>query len=89
VGDNIDTNPVCQGPDGAYSSVQWFARALPSSRVLSALQRVGQQGVVASVCAPVTSDPTQPAFGYKPAVDALLRSLRRSLREAESETKDD
>jgi hypothetical protein len=89
VGGNIDLNPVCQGPDGAYSTVQWFARALPSSRVLSALQRVGQQGVVASVCAPVTSDPTQPAFGYKPAVDALLRSLRRSLREAESETKGD
>jgi hypothetical protein len=79
---NIDTNPLCQAPDGSYGSSQHFARALPSVRELELLARLGSQGVVASVCAAETVDPTHPAYGYKPAVDALLRELRRSLEAA-------
>lgn len=76
---NIDTNPLCQAPDGSYGSVQRFARALPSVRELELLARLGSQGVVASVCAEETVDSGHPAYGFKPAVDALLRELRRSL----------
>ncbi|HZF54329.1 MAG TPA: hypothetical protein VE093_37040 [Polyangiaceae bacterium] len=76
---NIDTNPLCQAPDGSYGSMQRFARALPSVRELSLLASLGSQGVVASVCAAETVNTSHPAYGYKPAVDALLRELRRSL----------
>jgi hypothetical protein len=82
VAGNIDTNPLCQAPDGSYGSSQRYARALPSVRELELLARLGKQGVVASVCAAETANSTHPGYGYKPAVDALLRELRRSLEEA-------
>jgi hypothetical protein len=76
---DIATNPLCQAADGTYGPVERWARALPAARELRVLQGVGDQAVVASICAPVVAGPPQPAFGYKPAVDAMLRSLRRRL----------
>lgn len=82
VAGNIDTNPLCQGPDGGYGTTQRYARALPSLRELELVARLGGQGVVASVCAAETVDPGHPAFAYKPAIDALLRTLRPRLEAA-------
>lgn len=76
---DIDTNPACQAPDGTYSSLQRYARALPSTRPLQLLRALGDRATVASICAEVTSDPTTPTFAYKPAVDAILRTLRPRL----------
>lgn len=87
IGDNTAFNPVCQSPDGTYSSVQRYARALPGTRVLATLQQLGAQAVVGSICAAVTSDSSQATFGYKPAINALLRTLRHGLREAEPTNK--
>jgi hypothetical protein len=78
-GDNLSTNPICQGPDGTYSTLQRYARALPATRELRVLQGLGARAVVASICAPVVTGASQALFGYKPAVDAVLRSLRRRL----------
>ena len=76
---DIDTNPICQQADGAYGPVERWARALPSTRELRVLQGLGDQSVVASICAPIVAGPAQPTFAYKPAVDAILRSLRSRL----------
>jgi hypothetical protein len=77
---DIETNPVCQQEDGSYGGVQRFARALPSIRPLRFLQGLGERAAVASICAPVTAGTAQPTFGYKPAVDAMLRGLRSRIR---------
>jgi hypothetical protein len=79
VGQDIDTNPICQQLDGAYGPVERWARGLPAVRQLRVLQGLGDQAVVASICAPVATGGGQATYGYKPAVDAILRSLRRRL----------
>ncbi len=79
VGPDLETNPVCQAPDGSYSTTETFARALPSTRILHVLQGLGTRATVASVCAEITSGTTTPTYAYKPAVDAMLRTLRPRL----------
>jgi len=83
--DEVDTNPVCQAPDGSYSKIQRFARANPGARELAVLKGIGVQGVVASICADEVSEneKDKPTFGYKPAVSALLRAIRWRLTPAE------
>lgn len=73
---DVDGNPVCQAPNGTYGTTEIFARALPSSRDLQVLRGLGTRATVASICAEVTTVPSTPTFGYKPAVDAILRTLR-------------
>jgi len=73
---DIQTNPACQGPDGTYGSTELYARALPSTRDLQVLEALGNRATVASVCAGVTTDPGSAIFAYKPAVDAILKTLR-------------
>jgi hypothetical protein len=76
---DIDTNPICQSTDGTYGPVERWARALPGVRELRVLQGLGDQAVVASICAPVVSGASQKTFAYKPAMDAVLRSLRSRI----------
>lgn len=73
---DLATNPMCQQPDGTYSTVSRFARAEPPPRILRVLQGLGDRASLGSVCAPVVKGPQQPTYGYKPAVDAMLRTLR-------------
>ena len=79
--EDIATNPICQQDDGSYTSVQRFARAVPSLRELAVLEELGDQAAVASICAPVVTGAAQPIFGYKPAIDAMMRALRLRLRQ--------
>jgi hypothetical protein len=76
---NSDTNPLCQDPDGEYSNIQRYSKALPGVRQLRVVRDLGTQGVVGSICAAVPQDDTKTTFGYKPAIDAVLRSLRARL----------
>src|SRR5262249_38187955 len=76
---DIDTNPLCQAPDGTYDSTERWSRALPAVRELRVLQGLGAQATVASVCAIDVSAKDKPTFGYKPAVDAILHTLRSRL----------
>ncbi|MDC0741548.1 hypothetical protein [Polyangium mundeleinium] len=78
-GTDVTTNPVCQAPDGSYGATQRFARAVPATRPLAVMKELGTQAVVASICAEKVSSPVQPTFAYKPAADALLRTIRRRL----------
>jgi hypothetical protein len=83
---DFDTNPLCQAPDGSYTNVQRFAKSLPSVRQLLVMRDLGAQAVPASICAPDVDDPAQPTFGYRPAIDAVLRALRPRLPKAPEET---
>lgn len=86
---DIDTNPLCQAPDGSYTNIQRWSKGLPGLRELAVVRGLGRQGVAASVCADVVQDPQQPTFGYKPAADAVLRSLRLLVRPIDDEAIDD
>lgn len=75
-------NPLCQAPDGSYSSeTQYFAKAYPSLRQLSMLEGLGDQGVVSSICPAQLSDNGIEAtdFGYRPAIAALVDRLKVEL----------
>ncbi len=80
VGPDLQTNPACQAPDGSYGTTEYYARALPSTRPLRVLQGLGDRATVASVCAEGSPSPDSPTFAYKPAVDAILRTLRPRLQ---------
>ncbi|MEP7125914.1 MAG: hypothetical protein ABJE95_33590 [Byssovorax sp.] len=75
-GSSIATNPICQSSDGSYGPVQQYARALPGIRELQVVKGLGDRASAASVCAPITVGASEPTFGYKPTVDAVLRALR-------------
>jgi hypothetical protein len=75
-----ENNPVCQASDGSYGSVQFFGRAYPGLRHLSLVKGMGQQAAVASICAKNLTDETRRDFGYRPAVDALMVELDRSIQ---------
>lgn len=74
--EGILDNPVCQQPDGSFAELRRFGRAVPSTRELEVLRGLGDRAAVASICAAEVVSSAQPAFGYKPAVDALMRALR-------------
>ena len=73
-------NPLCQAPGGNYEMVQSFAKAYPSLRLLQVLRGVGDNAVVASVCARNVGDESSPDYGYRPAVSALVESVRPALQ---------
>jgi hypothetical protein len=78
-GDAVATNPICQQADGSYAPIERSARALPGVRELQVVQALGERAALGSVCAPIVDNPQQVTFGYRPAVDALLRTLRRRI----------
>jgi hypothetical protein len=78
-GTSIATNPVCQTADGTYGPVQQYARALPGLRELAVVKGLGDRATASSVCAPISLGTSEPAFGYKPTVDAALRTLRQRI----------
>src|SRR5690606_40063101 len=64
-------------------------KAYPGTRQLEVLRRVGAitgNAIVASICPKVTrsqSPATDPAYGYNPAIAALVDRLKVSLRSEE------
>jgi len=73
--------PLCQTSpgSGAFTTTQFWAKAYPSLRPLTVLRGMGEDGIVASICARATSDQSRPDFGYRPAVAALIEQLKRKL----------
>jgi hypothetical protein len=74
---------LCQPPGGGPAGhTQYFAKAYPGTRHLEVLKGLGEQAVVASICAKVTrsADPTaDPSYGYNPAMDAIVSSMAVTL----------
>lgn len=76
---NFQSNPLCQDSNGNYSTVQHYAKALPGTRLVNFLAQMQSRASLSSLCAFNTSDGATPSFGYKPAADAFLRTLRSRL----------
>lgn len=73
------SSPLCQEEvTGAYTKNQRRAKAYPGLRELSVIRGVGAQGIVASVC-PLPVPDTSPVYGYKPAIGALIETLKSKL----------
>jgi hypothetical protein len=70
--------PLCQGNE------QTFAKAYPGLRHLQVLKGIGEQvpgvnnAIVASICPKIT-DGNHPAYGYNPAVAAIIERLKEQL----------
>ena len=82
---DLQTNPLCQAPDGSYTNIQRWSKGLPGTRELTLVRDLGAQGIAASVCASVVKEPQKVTFGYKPAMDAVLRSLRPLVQPIDEE----
>ena len=72
-------NPLCQAPDGAFGTTQYFAKAYPGRRHLSVLESLGNQGVVGSICPVQLADGNQPGFGYQPTFITLVAAAAKSI----------
>jgi hypothetical protein len=75
-------NPLCaEDPNkpGQFT-IQTRAKAYPGTRELHALKSVGDQGIVASVCARQLTNPDAADYGYRPAIGALVDRLKEKLR---------
>ncbi len=73
--------PLCQDPSTGQvpsAPTQFFAKAYPGLRELQVLKDVGDSGIVASVC-PRIQDPTNPDYGYNPALDAIVERIKVGL----------
>ncbi|MBN1609397.1 MAG: hypothetical protein JW940_22390, partial [Polyangiaceae bacterium] len=78
---NARLKPLCQQPNGSYSTVQTRAKAYPGLRELEVLKFYGDNSIVASICPKVltgvgTNDPN---YGYNPAVGAIIDRLKEKL----------
>jgi hypothetical protein len=80
--DPANDNPLCQ-PDPAdmtKRTLQTKAKAYPGVRELQVLQSLGSQGITASVCPKQLNDPTQPDYGYRPAIGSIIDRLKIALK---------
>jgi hypothetical protein len=72
-----DKNPLCENHDGTL--VQERAKAYPGVRQLQVLRSIGEQGIVASICAKQVTDDTRKDYGYQAAIEALVERLKIKL----------
>jgi hypothetical protein len=74
---------LCQvGAGGAYTTTQINGKAYPSVREMVIAHSMGPQGIVSSLCPihPSPTSPTDPLFGYRPAVNAIVTTIRGHIR---------
>ncbi|HXN30483.1 MAG TPA: hypothetical protein VN894_01420 [Polyangiaceae bacterium] len=83
---NPNGKPICAKAAGAYTATQTYGKAYPSVREMvvahqMANQASGIQGIASSLCPIHTtaSGPTDPVFGYRPAVNAIIDRLKNAL----------
>ncbi|HEY6724814.1 MAG TPA: hypothetical protein VI197_12330 [Polyangiaceae bacterium] len=78
--------PLCNPPGGGAAGLaQYYAKAYPGLRLLQTLRDFGDNSIVASIC-PKVVDPDalaggdqSPAFGYNPAIAALVERTKEVL----------
>jgi len=61
---------------------QYFAKAYPTIREIQLVELMGNQGILSSLCPIHTSPqggPSDPLFGYRPAVTAIVNRLKNAL----------
>jgi hypothetical protein len=78
--DPSQDRPLCKtGAGEAPTTTQHFGKAYPGTRILEVLEGFGQNAIPASIC-PKVHDPNQGAFGYNPAVAAIIDRLATGLQ---------
>ncbi len=77
-GSELYNNPLCYN-GSAFTNIQTGAKAYPGLRMLQVLKRVGDQGIVGSICPEQQSDPSLFNFGYRPAIGAIVERLKLAL----------
>jgi hypothetical protein len=72
------TSSLCQQVGGVYTTTQTYGKAYPAIEELSVARQLGQFGIVSSLCPihPVASSSTDPLYGYRPAVNAIVDRLK-------------
>ncbi len=79
-GDLGADRPVCQPPGGGPpTTTEYATQAYPGLRQLDLVHSMGKQGIAASICARNTADQTQPDFGYRPLVGAIVEHIAKEL----------
>jgi hypothetical protein len=72
-------SPLCQS-GASYSTTQKYAKGYPGTRHLEVAKDFGANSIVASICPKVsTGDPGAAAYGYNPAVSAIIERLKEAL----------
>jgi hypothetical protein len=78
--DRFDGNPLCwDETTNTYGTDQHFAKAYPAPRILSVLQGVGEQAVVASICPKNMTDTNARDYGYRPVIGTFVKQAARIL----------
>jgi hypothetical protein len=78
---NTGKYPLCDPnpKDSGNPTYQTRAKAYPGLHELAVLEGIGNNGIVASICPKQLTDETQPDFGYRPAVGAIIDRLKVAL----------
>jgi len=73
------SRPLCKLPGSMASTppttTQYWGKAYPAKRLLQVLKGFGDNSIVASICPKITYDPNIPAYGYSPALNAIVERL--------------
>jgi len=70
-------NPLCQAAGSTTpETLQRYAKAYPSTRILQVLRGLSQGAVVSSICPGNLSDPTAPDYGYRPVIPPLMDKVK-------------
>ncbi len=80
-GDASKDNPLCapNPNDSGKQTLQVRAKAYPGVKNLAIAKGLENQGIVASICPAQVTDATQADYGYKPAVESIVHTLRSRL----------
>jgi hypothetical protein len=80
---NTAQTPLCaKDSTGAYSTTQIYGKAYPSVRETVLAHKMGAQGILSSLCPIHVQDNatnSDPLYGYRPAVKAIVDRLKNSL----------
>ena len=79
--DKFNDNPLCvEDPATGYATMQARAKAYPGLRQLSVLKGLGDQGVLASICAAQIDQPNAVDYAYRPAIASILDAAKGHLQ---------
>jgi hypothetical protein len=79
-GDGQGNKVLCQGPNGAYGTTQYFAKAYPGLRPLELLSQLGERAVAASICPRNLTEIDQDDYAYGPSVQAIIDRLKNVIK---------
>ncbi len=81
----MEDNPLCDpNPNDPTTpgapTLQSRAKAYPGVKNLAIAKGMKDQGIAASICAKQVTDQTQPDYGYRPAVNAIIARLKQAIK---------